>query len=192
MSIFVNAIQSLRQQPRAIQWSIIAALGIALFLIWDQGIAPITQSWKYKADAIQAKVQQVNSSAELIQKFDALKDKISGIGPIDLPSSEFQGRQAIQKVINNLLKDHVISQQRFGISEGRMRRGTLASVTGAKRLESLKVDLDFVSTPQESIKIIATLESSPEIEFINTVRMTKAPNKKVKVKLTFETWVLGS
>ena len=193
MNIIEHTIQTLRQQPRAIQWAVLAALGFVLFMIWDMGIAPMTEKWKNEADSLQAKVQQISNSAELVQQFDSINAKISGIGQVEMPAGELQGRQATLKVINDVLKNYSVSQERFGINEGRrLPKNTLSNIAKTKRLESLKVDLDFISTPEVAIEIIALFESSPEIEFVRTVRLTKAPSKKVKVKLTLETWVLGS
>ena len=44
----------------------------------------------------------------------------------------------------------------------------------------------------DAIAIISELESSPEVESITSVRMTKDANRKVKVNLSLEAWVLPS
>lgn len=192
MPFLERSIKQFRQQPRVGQWIILAAIVFGVFLIWDQGIAPTTARWKREADSIQMKLQQVRAGDELIRRFQALEDEIAGIGAVELPVGEGQGRQAIQSAINEILRGHKVAEESFSITNGRVDRRTLSSVFGTKRLESLKVDLEYVATPDEAMAIISELEANPDIEFIRSIRMNHAPGKKIKVRLTFETWVLGS
>lgn len=191
MSVFDSAIQQFRKLPRAMRWVVYAAVGFALFLTWDGWIAPTTQELRDEADAIQAKVQEVRNASALIRQFDMIDDEITSIGPVQLPASQLQGRQAIQQVINDTLKNYSITEPSFSITDNRVRSGTLATVTGTRRLASLKVDLEFIAAPDVAMSIIAEFEANPEIEFIRTLRLTKAPGKKVKVRMTLESWVLG-
>lgn len=192
MPLLEQAIKQYQRQPRAGQWVILAALVFGVFLIWDRAIAPTTANWKREADSIQMKLQQVRSGEELIRRFKALDDEIAGIGSVELPGGEAQGREAILSAINKILRGHSVAEESFSIMDGRVDRRTLSNVFGTKRLESLKVDLEYVATPEEAVAIISELEANPDIEFIRSIRMNQAPNQKIKVRLTFETWVLGS
>jgi len=192
MSVAQTISSQLQQMSRALRWSIYALAGLALFLLWDGLIAPTTDEWRTKADAIQTKVDRVRAASSLIGRFNALHGEIIGIGPVSLPESESQGRQAIQDVIIEVLKGHNVAEPSLSIADSRVQRGTLAGIVGTKRLGALKADLEYTATPQDAVAIIAELEASPEIEFIRTIRMNKAPNNRIKVRLTLETWVLGA
>lgn len=193
MRFLDRVITQLNEQPRAIQWALYAAMGMALFLIWDQAVAPISEQWKRDADVIQTKLQQVRAGADLIDRFDTMKDKISGIGPVEIPPGKKQGQESILRAINEVLRNHTVSDESISTTDGkRFRSGTLSKIAGSKRIESLKVDFEYVATPEVAIAIISELEANPEIEFIRTIRLSKEPNQKIKVQLTFEKWVMGS
>lgn len=190
MSSLEKVIQQVRQMPRATQWAVYALLGLFLFLIWDQVVWPLTNDWKQRADAIHNDVRQVKTSQELLEQFQSLQSQIIALGEVKLPGDKARRISAVQSSVNEILGKHSVSEQSFSITDGRVKRGTLASVSGIRKLGAIKGELQFTSTPKIAAAIIAQLESDENIEFISVIRFTKAPGKKVKVKLTLEAWVI--
>lgn len=182
----------LQQQPRALRWSVYALLGMLLFLLWDSIVFPVTENWKSRADLIQLRVDRVREGGDLTAAFERLQDEVRAYGSIELPGPESSGRIELNAAINDILERYSITEESSSVSQSKVRKGTLGNYAGNKRLESLKLVFDFISSPKDALSIIADLEANPAVEFITSLRITKAPSKKVKVHLTIESWVLGS
>lgn len=187
--------QQFRQYPRALQWAIIAAFGIVLFLIWNDYIFALGQDWKLKGDAIISQVHEVRDAERLEARFRSIRDSIRSLGPVEVPSEEKQAAAAFDAVVNSLISDKYaseISGENFSKTRGdRLRKGSLPGIIGAgERGEKIRGELEFESTPEVAMKIIADLESSPAIEEITEVRLSKSGNRNVKVKLQMESWII--
>ena len=44
--------------PRAVQWALLAAIGVGLFLVWDSWIAPLKDDLDKKSSVIEAQVRE--------------------------------------------------------------------------------------------------------------------------------------
>lgn len=192
MNTLEKAIQHLHQKPRAMQWTVYGLLAMLLFLIWDQVAWPLTNDWKQRADAIQNDVQQVKASQELLEQFQSLHSQITAIGAVKLPGDKARRISAVQNIVNEILGKYSVSEQSFGITDGRVKRGTLSNISGIRKLGAIKGELQFTATPDVATAIIAELESDENIEFISVVRLNKVPGRKIKVRLTLEAWVIVS
>ena len=54
-------------------------------------------------------------------------------------------------------------------------------------------DLRFDATPAIAAKVIAALETSPDIDAISSLRMTRQPGpRRVTVVLTVESWIVSA
>ncbi len=184
----------IRRQSRAMQWSIYALVGLAIFLVWDQWIWPTTQDIQARADDLQRQVEQAAAGQDLVTEFKgrAFADQVLAFGPVDTPRSEAVSRPAVSATINDILKRHAVSEDSVNFSKGKVPRTTLADMYGPGQIESLKVDFDFTADPQVVMAIIAELEADPAFEYIRSVRLTKAPNKKIKARLTLEAWITAT
>ena len=174
------------------QWSVYALLGLLLFLIWDRAAWPLTTDWNQRATAIQDNVRQVRESQELLEQFQSLHSQITAIGAVKLPGDKARRNSAVQNLVNEILGKYSVSEQSLVITDGRVTKGTLKSVTGSSKLGAIKGELQFTATPDVATAIISELESDEHIEFISVVRLNKAPGKKIKVRLTLEAWVIES
>ena len=45
MSALEHRLEQFRALPRSMRWALMGAAGIALFLVWDSAIRPISESW---------------------------------------------------------------------------------------------------------------------------------------------------
>jgi hypothetical protein len=183
-----------RQWPRALQWAALAAIGLALFFIWSDYLSAWTDRVAKRADALQSQIADVRQASDLVSKFNApdMKQVVESMGQVDEPKDATKGADLLQDEINAVLKKHTVSNQGYDQrSRGRLPAGTLGSVT-TRRLDRLTGDLKFTATPEEATAIIAELESSAIVVSIDTVRMVKDANRKVKVNLSLEAWVESS
>jgi len=190
-----TAIQRYRQAPRVVQWALLATAGLVLYFAWEKGIYPITARWNRDAVAIESKVTQVRASGALADDLLKMKPLVTGIGPVSVPAGESAGFAAFTDVVNTVLEEHRIGDQNRSFdlrSRGNLPKTALTSMNQGKRVERLTGDLKFNATPEEAIAVIAALESSPDIEQINSVRITKDAGGKVKVQLALEAWVLAA
>jgi hypothetical protein len=182
--------QSFQQLPRALKWAVVAAFGLILFLIWSSYLDPIAQDFNRDAEQIESKVRDVRSIRDLN---DQTKKLIEVVGPVEFPKSEAETSAAVDALVNGLLKKHNASNPNFSLrTTSALPKAALPGVVRNNRVERLTGDLKFDASPQAAAAIIAELESSPDIESINSVRMTRDTSGKVKVQLALEAWVLSS
>ena len=53
------------------------------------------------------------------------------------------------------------------------------------------VDLQFEAAPEEVMQVVSDLESSPWIDAITSLRLTKSEPRMIRVNLSLEAWVLA-
>ena len=181
-----------RRWPRAVQWLVLAAAGLALFLAWDSYLSKLTDQMRSKAEQIEQSAFAVRRAASIAGEFRSMEDAVQSLGPVDLPQQAANGAKALNIEINDVLKRHSIANPVFNVhTTSKLPPGTLASVTGGKRLERLTVDLKFLATPEDTTAVIADLEASKVIDSVNAVSIAKDTNHKVKVNVSFESWVIA-
>lgn len=187
--------QRFRGFPRAIQWALIAGVGILLFVVWNDYIKVIGDEWALEAERIERRARQVREAAALEDRFQSMDDAIVSLGPVDVPGDEKQAADALNRIVNELIDEYRndISKENFQRLAGdRLRKGSLAGIIGAGDVgRKLAGELEFVSSPETAIAILSKLESSPEVESVTEVRVTKTGNRKVNVKFKIESWVVG-
>ena len=183
--------------PRAMQWALLAALGTILFFAWDAYVAPLNERIARQADFIANQVQEIRANRALAGELNQqdLKSEVTAIGPVKPPRSAAAGGAAFTDIITELMKKYGIAptDQDFSLrSRGKLPKNALVQVLGGKRAERLDGDLKFSAKPEIAVQILAELESSPDIEQVSAVRLTKDQNGKVKVQYTLEAWVIAS
>jgi hypothetical protein len=181
--------------PRAIQWALLAAAGVALFFIWDSYINPLSDGFSKEANRIQSQVKEIRDSRKLADDLrkSEMEAVVASIGPVKPPRGAATGSASLTKVVNDLMKVHAIGDQDFSLrTRGKLARNVLVQVLGSKRGERLTGDLKFSAKPEVALAILCDLETSPDIEQVSSVRLTKDQNGKVKVHYVLEAWVIAS
>jgi hypothetical protein len=180
-----------REMPRAIQWGTYFALGLVIFLVWSERIAPLARDFKTSADRISADLRVVRDTAAMQQQIDSMQDTIHGVGQVLRPRPAADGEIALNRAVNEVLQDFNISNDSFSARvRGSLQRGSLPGLTGNSPAQLLSGELKFNATPDDAIAIIAALEMRPEIEAINTIFLTRIAGRRVSVQITMEAWVL--
>ena len=186
---------SFRQLPRAAQWGIGAVVGGVLLLLWNDYVLRLTDDWNRESKRLLARVDKAAGSEQRLQSLRRLRPAVLGIGPVTAPGREAHAERALNQVINDVLKVHPVSRDSFSYrGPSKLRRGTLSRVLGpGEQVERITGDLRFDATPTEAIAIIAELESSPWVDAISNLRMTRQPGpRKVRVDLTIEAWIVST
>jgi hypothetical protein len=190
-----TAWQSFRQLPRAAQWGLTALLGVVLFLVWNDFILGMSGNWNRATEDILAKVEQAAGSDQRLQSLRVLRPAVLGLGVVEAPGREAAAENALNDVINDVIKRHTVSGDSFSYrGPSKMRRGTLSNVIAAgERIERITGELRFESTPQQAIEIVAELESNRWIDAISTLRLTRLPGpRKIRVDLTVEALIVST
>ncbi len=187
--------QSFRQLPRAAQWGIGAVVGGVLLLLWNDYVLRLADEWNRESERLLAKVDKAAGSGRRLQSLRRLRPAVLGIGPVTAPGREAYAERALNDVVNDVLKQHVVSRDSFSNrGSSRLRRGTLSRVLApGEQVEHITGDLRFDSTPTVATAIIAELESSPWVDAISYLRMTRQPGpRKVTVDMTIEAWIVST
>lgn len=184
--------RSLSDLPRAIQWLIWAAAGTALFLVWEQYLSPVAKRWDRQADGIEQNVKQVRDGERLARDVRSMKSVVTSLGPVDVPVDRAVGSNALNDAVNSVLEKHGASNFSFGFRpKGKISRPSLPLARN-QRMERLTGDVKFDATPKLAAAILADLESSPDIEAIEVVRLLRDSGGKVKAHITVEAWVIST
>mgnify|MGYP006229169511 CR=1 FL=1 len=193
MSIVDTALERYSTLSRAMQWAVIAAIGLVLFVIWDTGIRPVADSWNQSADNIQASADKIIQGDQTARWLNNDLNPPHSFGEAAAPSDDAQGREALNRAVNEVIKTYEskVSEKDFSItSGGQLKPGTLSKAAGGRRVSRITGSLSFVSDPETAAAMIAELEMHPEIESIREVRLTKSTDRKVTVRLVIEVWVI--
>ncbi len=184
---------SYRRLPKTVRWSIGAAVVAVVFLLWNDYVVRLTDEWDRRSEDMLASVDKAAGDSQRLQSLRVLRPVVLGLGAIDEPDNESAAEKRLNAAINEVLKQHTVSQDSFSYrGPSKLRRGTLSRVIQpGQQVERITGDLRFDATPGVAAKIIAQLEASPDIDAISSFRMTRQPGpRKVTVDLTVEAWIV--
>jgi hypothetical protein len=181
-------VQRFQQLERVWQWVILAVVFLILFLVWSEGITPMSDGWAQQSDQIELDLQRTASGAQM----DRTTTSAAMIyGPLELPNMKPAGSLELTEVVQGILADNGITNDTFYQSQStNIKTGTLPGLARAgEKLERIKGELDFESKPDVAMNIISQLEQNPVIEAVSYVSIRKEGAGSVRTKLTIEAWV---
>ncbi len=194
MNALSNSIQRFFELPRVWQWAIMAIVFIVAFLLWDQTIRQLAFQWDAQADKIERDIESVQHSESLRSDLNSSKGFITIAGEVRIPGTVAEGEMALSRAVNEVLRRHTVNDDSYSMRGRRpLGKGVLSELTrgNAERVEVLSSELRFEASPETTMAIIAELETHPDVESVNSVRLTKLTTTKVKARLSIETWVIG-
>ncbi|MBC8202547.1 MAG: hypothetical protein H8E91_01845 [Planctomycetes bacterium] len=176
--------------PRAIQWAIWAAVGTIAFLMWDASIAEIAADWSSKADTIEMQIREVNKPTRLTA---STKSAITAFGEVQLPREKADGASGLTNAIHEILGSSRVRDDDFKRTKTtRMRSNALPGIAqSGQQIEQVIGDLHFEARQSDVLNVIADLESSPWIDTISSVRLTRIDERLIRVNLSLEAWVVS-
>lgn len=189
--------QKFTSLPRAAQWAVIAVISLITYMAYTDYVWAIADDWNTKADVIEARIQDAHDKIDRIERMKMMSSLIRGLGPVEEPQRDINAAStALKQTINAILKGHSVTDDDFRASPPtRLPPQTLANLTNgtSNRVESLSAVLNFDASVQTTLAIISELESSPDIESVSDVHLTKLPgSRKLSVRLIVVAWVYTS
>ncbi len=176
---------------RVMQFAVVAGVALALFIIWDYGIRPVSSEWAWQSERIQNQVRQVRQAERLNARIRGVGETVQALGPVQLPPPADSGAEQLSRAWDQLLKEFSVSNPSFNIRFGGNLGGSaLMSVTGGQRAQIINGDVRFQASPDDAIEIISRLESRPEVSVIRDVTINRTGSRRVGVRMTIEGWVV--
>jgi len=176
---------------RAMQWTFWAALFTIVFLIWDSTIATLGETWATRADQIEMQIVEVNKPIVLTS---SVKKIISAFGEVDLPREKAKGAAALTDAVHKILNNHAVEKDEYTRTKTtKMKSSALPGIgRSGQQVEQVFGDIRFLATQEDVLKVISALESSPAIDAVSDIRLTKETGRIIRVNLSVEAWVLTS
>ena len=178
-----------RSWSRAMQWAFWALVFTVAFLVWDTTIADLGDSWSAQADAYEQQIMKVNKPTTLTT---SVKNAITSFGEVEIPRKKTAGATAMTEAVHTILSSHGVSNDEYTRTKtSRMRSGSLPGIGGVgESIEQVIGDIRFESTQEKVLGVIAALESSPWIDAVSDVRLTRQDGRMIQVDLSVEAWVV--
>ena len=172
----------------------IAVAAVGVLLAWvalEQWSWSWARDWAGECERIE---RALSDSRELAAGADAAA--VTGAelyGPVDPPSGESEGAEAMAQAVVGVVKRHGTTNFTYDAQRASTRLAGGAALGGSQRLSKVSGEVQFEATPAETAKIIAELEADPAIEAVSGLRIQKRENEgKVVVRLTVESWVYAA
>lgn len=170
------------------QWILGATVFLLVFLIWAQVLEPTGTAWAETANRMESDLDRTSSSISLDAQS---RNAAMTYGSILLPDRKADGSLELIEIVQSILSNHGVKNDTFYQSQSNaIKASVLPGIARAgEKIERIKGELDFSSTPANAIQIISELETHPGIEGISNIRIDKAGNKQVRTRISLEAWV---
>ena len=119
---------------------------------------------------------------------------MTSFGNVELPRKKTEGATAMTEAVHEILSEHGVSNDEYTRTKtSRMRSGSLPGInTAGQSIEQVIGDIRFESTQEKALGVISALESSPWIDAVSDVRLTKQDGRMIRVDLSVEAWVVST
>lgn len=177
-----------REMETTWQWITGAVVFLFLFLIWAQLLEPTSTAWAETADRMEADLERTSASISLGAKS---RNAAMTYGPIELPDRKAVGSLELIEIVQGIMSSYGIKNDTFYQAQSNTIKASLLPgiANPGEKIERVKGELDFTTTPDKAIAIISELERHPGIESITNIRIDKSGNKEVRTRLSIEAWV---
>ena len=177
--------------PRAMQWAFWAAVVTICFLIWDATAADLNAKWSDESEQIERYIAEVNKPFRITSN---VKNAVTSFGEVELPRKKSEGATALTEAVHAILGSHPVRKDEYTRTKtSRMKSGSLPGVaTSSQNVEQVIGDIRFEATQEDVLSVISALESSPWIDALSNVRLTKKDGRWIQVDLSVEAWVVSS
>ncbi len=176
---------------RAMQWAFWASTFTIAFLIWDATVAELGASW---AAEVEQKEQQLTELQRPTTMTSSVRSVVTSFGEVELPRMKSDGATALTDAVHDILGNHKVKNDDYTRTKtNRMKSGSLPGiVSSGEHIEKIIGDISFEATQEEVLHVIADLESSPWIDSVSNVRLSKEDGRMIRVDLSVEAWVVAT
>ena len=174
---------------RAMQWAFWAGVITIAFLVWDSSVAELGASWSSRADEIELQIKEVNTPILITS---SVKNSVAAFGEIELPRTKSDGAAAMTEAVHEILRSHRVKDDEYTRTKtSKMKNSAMRGIANSgQQLEAVIGDIRFEATQENILKVISDLESSPWIDTVSDIRLTKKDGRMIRVDLSVEAWVL--
>jgi len=175
---------------RAIQWAFWAAIVTIAFLLWDATVAELGADWNAQ---VQTKEKQLAELQRPTTLTSSVKSAVTSFGEVELPRDKSTGATAMTEAIQDILSRHRVKNDEYTRTKtNRMKSGSLPGVSSTgEQIEQVIGDIRFEVTQEKVLEVISELESSPWIDAVSNLRLTKQDGRMIRVDLSVEAWVVS-
>ncbi len=175
--------------PQRQRW-LLGAVGIVLaYFAIDSLCWQRAAEWSSESDQIEQALARDSARAAGVST--DLKRAIRTFGPVEAPGDPADGRQALDRAINDIAKKHHFVASYESRTGQRIKDGD-SGILGSS-VERLQAEVKFDTTAEELPRILDEIEMHPAIEGISALRLQKNENtRKITVQATIEAWVVGT
>ena len=176
---------------RALQWAFWAASFTLAFLIWDATVAELGATWAAEVKQKELQIKELQRPTTLTS---TIKNAVTSFGEVELPRKKSEGAAALTEVVHEILSKHKVKNDEYTRTKtNRMKAGSLPGiVSSGQHVEKVIGDIRFEATQEEVLNVIAEFESSPWIDAISNVRLSKKDGRMIRVDLSVEAWVVST
>ena len=176
---------------RALQWAFWAVAFTLAFLIWDATVAELGATWAAEVKQKELQIKELQRPTTLTS---TIKNAVTSFGEVELPRKKSEGAAALTEVVHEILSKHKVKNDEYTRTKtNRMKSGSLPGiVSSGQHVEKVIGDIRFEATQEEVLNVIAEFESSPWIDAISNVRLSKKDGRMIRVDLSVEAWVVST
>lgn len=176
--------------PPAWRWGGGLAAGLVLYFFTTDYVWSAADSLNERSNRIESALRDGKVRGKWIS--GDVHEAVVALGPVTVPRAEGAGTEALGAAIREVFEANSVSAYSLDVRPGAPLPPTaLRDVAGpAERIERLVGELRFTTTPDALAKIVAGLESRPEIESISRLKLAKLEaERKVQASMTVEAWI---
>lgn len=171
----------------------VAVVGaLLIYAALDDTAWRVAREWTAEAEQVEQLLDRAN---ELGAKSTRARNAILIHGELTPPRDEAVGSQSMAEAITRVMEELRITNYSFETRMGTKLPTTAfrGAVPAGRRVERVVGSVTFESSPEDAYKVIAALESSPDVDAIRALSMNwEDARRKVTTRLDAETWVIGS
>ena len=164
------------------QWAFWATSIPIAFLVWDTSIADLGAKWSAKADTIERRIAEINQPILLTS---SVRSAMPAFGAVELPREKAIGDSAMTAAVHDILANHAVINDEYRRKKTtRMRSGSLPGIGRVgQTVEQVIGNIRFEATQEVVLMVISDLESSPWIDGVSDVSLTKQDGRMIRVDL---------
>lgn len=175
------------------QWLTVGLLAVMVLLLWQWYVWAAATTLNERADEYKEAITRAGESDHQLN--DRIEAAILALGETEPLTDEVMGTAELSAVIARVLDDHnvlsrdVDTKPRVKFSSRDRPRMVPAGYDG----ERVTAEVRFEASPEDAFAVIAELESSPEVETVSKVRISRTTDRRkktVNVQMSVEAWVV--
>lgn len=185
-----------RALPRSARWLVLGGLGLGAYFAVVEPVVEATVEANGRVHAMTARIESVRAMSR--QANDDLQTIGMGErlhGPIAIPGPRGERASALNRAVDNALREAGVSGARTQTIEQNLADGPATQHFGGRgSLVRLVSTVSFDASPEAFGRVLAALESSPDVAGVSRVIVRRADDgsRTVSTTLAVEAWALGA